>query len=71
MKTIRILGFSKRTAIQIDWSFTFWRIKRLTFSIPDWADDTCVTTTDKDDNNIPPIIKYYKGSTRYYIPLPK
>ena len=65
MKTIKFFG------IQIDWSFAFWRVKRLTFDLPDWADDTCVTTSDVDGNQIQPTIKYYKGSTRYYIDLPK
>lgn len=62
MKTFRILGFDVRLF------FSVRRVKRLTFDLPDWADDTCITTTDVDDTHK---IKYYKGSTRYYIDLPK
>jgi hypothetical protein len=65
MKTFRILGFDVRLFISVR-SF-----KRLTFDLPDWADDTCITTRDADDKPMPHKIKYYKGSTRYYIDLPK
>jgi hypothetical protein len=65
MKTFRILGFDVRVF------FSVRRVKRLTFDLPDWADDTCITTTDLDDKPIPHKIKYYKGSIRYYIDLPK
>jgi hypothetical protein len=65
MKTYRILG------IEINFSFSIRRVKRLTFDLPDWADDTCITTSDVNNNKIPHKIKYYKGSTRYYIDLPK
>ena len=65
MKTFRILGFDVRLF------FSVRRVKRLTFDLPDWADDTCITTTDVDDKPIPHTIKYYKGSTRYCIALPK
>lgn len=65
MKTFKILGFDVRLF------FSVRRVKRLTFDLPDWADDTCITTTDVDDKPMPHKIKYYKGSTRYYIDLPK
>lgn len=65
MKAFRILGFDVRL------SFSVRRVKRLTFDLPDWADDVCVTTNDVDGNTIPHKIKYYKVATRYYIDLPK
>ena len=65
MKTFKILGFDVRLF------FSVRRVKRLTFDLPDWADDTCITTTDVDGKPIPHKIKYYKGSERYYIDLPK
>jgi hypothetical protein len=65
MKAFRFLN------LHIDWHIAIFRIKRLTFNIPNWADDVCVTTTDVNNNDISPKIKYYKCSTRFYIDLPK
>ena len=65
MKRFRILGFDVR------FFFSLRRIKRLTFDLPDWADDTCITTLDTYYNPISHKIKYYKGGTPYYIDLPK
>lgn len=65
MKKIRFLG------LQVDFHLSIRRVKRLQFDLPDWADDTCITTYDVDDKPIPHKIKYYKGSTRFYIDLPK
>jgi hypothetical protein len=48
----------------------FKRKKRLTYNIPDWADDVCVSRWDKNGIQVPWYIKYYKGSTRYTINIP-
>jgi hypothetical protein len=65
MKTFKIFGY------QIRFFFSVRRIKRLTFNLPDWADDTHITTVDADDKSFTYKIKYYKGSTPFYIDLPK
>jgi hypothetical protein len=64
MKTFRKLG------LRIDFHFKVRRVSRQTFSIPDWADDTHVTnrtTWDEDGVEIPWCIKYYKGSTPFFV----
>ena len=65
MKTFRIFGLDIRLF------FSVRRVKRLTFDLPDWADDTCITTTGLDCKPIPHKIKFYKGNVRHYIDLPK
>lgn len=65
MKRIKFLG------IEIEYFFSFSRVKRLTFDLPDWADDTCVSAINMFGDEIPPTIKYYKGSNVFYIDLPK
>lgn len=59
MKTYRFFGF--RIAFCID------RVKRMTFNIPDWADD-CWTYSSDDK---PYCVRYFKGGTAHYIDLPK
>jgi hypothetical protein len=59
MKTYRIFGF------EFKWCFSICRIKQYTYSIPEWADDIMI-----DNESKTPIIKYYKGTKRFYIPLP-
>lgn len=65
MKSFTIFGF------KIEFFFSIRRVKRLTFDLPDWADDTCISKIDNDCNTISPRIKYYKGSKVFYIDLPK
>jgi len=60
MKKIRFLN------LHIKWSFSINRYKRLTFELPIWADDVYII---KVDNNFK--IKYYKGSEKFFIDLPK
>jgi len=65
MKTIKIGNIVMNIAFNVD----IFRRKRLTFDLPAWADDTCVTHLDTPDNVYK--IKYYKCSKRFYIDLPK
>lgn len=65
MKTFRVFN------IEISFFLSLHRVQRLTFHLPDWADDTCVADLDVDLKPMPFKIKYYHGSTRYYIDLPK
>ncbi len=65
MKTFRIFG------LDITLLFSVKPVKRLIFDLPDWADDTCITNKDVNGASIPHKIKYYRGSTSYYIDLPK
>lgn len=58
MKTCRFFG------LQI--MFSIDRVKRMTFSIPDWADDCWTYSIDKAH-----CIRYFKGGTAHYIDLPK
>jgi hypothetical protein len=62
MKTYKIFG------IQIDLAFCLKisRVKRINIDIPDWADDCHLNISDSK-----PIIKYYKGTTPYFINIPK
>lgn len=61
MKTKRIFG------LELSFHFSIERVKRMTFSIPDWADDCSVYNSDTSEA----IIRYWKGSTKYFIKLPK
>lgn len=65
MKSLRILGFEIQAGLSV------YRVKRLVCELPDWAIDTCITTSDIDGNSIPHKIKYYKGIQRHYIDLPE
>ena len=80
MKNLKFFG------IEIEYSFSLRFTKRLTFNLPDWADDVCLTCFEVDETSIKfpsntteyPFsfkkgwkIKYYKGSTLYLIDLPK
>ncbi len=62
MKTLKIFGF------HIVYYFNLYNVKKLTFDLPDWADDTHVTNENPSNEWK---IKYYKCSTTYYIDLPK
>jgi hypothetical protein len=64
MKTFRFFGFEVR------FFFSLMRFRTLTFDLPEWADDVCITTCDIYDNDIPHTIKYYKGFHRFDIELP-
>ena len=63
-KTLNILGYK----LNITFFFSIYHVKKLTFNLPDWADDTCITYHDAIKGYR---IKYYKGSTVFYIDLPK
>lgn len=49
--------------MQINFHLSIFKIKRVSISIPDWADDVHVTYENK--------IKYYKGCDSFFIDLPK
>ena len=61
MKTLRFFGIQIKVAFCID------RVKRMTFDIPDWADDCYVHNSDTKDA----VIRYFKGGTPHFIDLPK
>ena len=68
MKTLKIKIFN----LVIILSLNIFRTKQLTFSLPDNADDVCVTHFDTKDNVYK--VKYYRsltGSVTQYIDLPK
>jgi hypothetical protein len=69
MRTFKFWG------IQIDFLFIIWRVKRLTFDLPDWADDITIIFMNYHNELIQPRIKYHKGSKGFYeakyIDLPK
>lgn len=58
MKTYRFCG------LQI--TFRIDRVKRMTFDIPDWANDCWTYSGDR-----PHCVRYWRGETAYYIDLPK
>lgn len=69
MKTFRKFG------IQIDFHFKIRKVKRISISIPDWADDAHLRQgSPREDGWGTPDGKtkvcYYKGSTAYFIDVP-
>jgi len=69
MKTFRKFG------IQIDFSLSIRRVKRMTFSIPDWADDAHLRQgRPMEDGWGTPDGKtkicYFKGGKAFYIDVP-
>ena len=74
MKTFTILGF------EINFNLSIERVKILTFDIPGFADDTCVSHHDypwdeinneQTETEVPWHIAYYKGGTKFKIELPR
>jgi hypothetical protein len=65
MKIFRIFGF------EIKIHFSFEKYKRIEVSIPDWADDAHLRHIDSNDSDDKYKVCYYKGSTPYYIDIPK
>jgi len=65
----RFLGF------EIDFRFAVKRVKRVYFSIPDWADDAHLRQGGRIGNWGTPDGKtkvcYYKGNTAYFIDVPE
>jgi hypothetical protein len=70
MKTWQFWG------IQIDFHLSIRRCRRLTYSIPDWADDTHLRQGRISDDGwgtpdgLPKVV-YFKGSKAFYIDIPK
>lgn len=60
-RSFRFLGIQFRISFQVN------RIKRMSFDIPDWADDCHIDMSDTPNA----IIMYWKGSEKYFIELPK
>lgn len=68
MKKIRL--FKK---FEIEFHFSFKRVKRIWILIPDWADDAHLNqggTGDWGTSDGKPKVVYYKGSTRYELCIP-
>ncbi len=64
MKTWQFWG------IQIDFHLSIRRYRRLKYSIPDWADDAHLRISGATPDGLPKIT-YFKGSTPFFIDIPK
>ena len=54
--------------MELTFHFKVERVKRVTYEIPSWADDTCVTNYGTPDGKYK--ISYYHGCDNSYINLP-